>query len=59
MKTMGSLKGEKTESLGELETHVISFLDSYNGSSFDELYPLIYELIKQIPKFNIYGIDIT
>ncbi len=59
MKTRGSLKGEKTESLGELETHVISFLDSYNGSSFDDLYPLIYELIKQIPKFNIYGIDIT
>lgn len=59
MKTRGSLKGEKTESLGQLETDVIRFLDSYNGSHFDEIYPLIYELIKQIPKFNIYGIDIT
>ncbi|HPJ35071.1 MAG TPA: PEP-utilizing enzyme [Spirochaetota bacterium] len=59
MKTRGSLKGEKTESLGELETHVTGFLDSYNGEAFDELYPLMYELIKQIPKFNIYGIDIT
>jgi len=59
MKTRGSLKGEKTESLGQLETDVIQFLDTYNGSNFDEIYPLIYELIKQIPKFNIYGIDIT
>ncbi|HOK01412.1 MAG TPA: PEP-utilizing enzyme [Spirochaetota bacterium] len=59
LKTRGSLKGIKTESLGELETHVIKFLASYNGHDFEELYHLIYELIKQIPKFNIYGIDIT
>ncbi|MCL2156316.1 MAG: hypothetical protein FWH53_11670, partial [Leptospirales bacterium] len=59
IKTKGGLKGSKTESLGELETHVIEFLDSYDGDAFEELYSLIYELIRHIPKFNIYGIDIT
>ena len=59
IKTRGSLKGSKTESLGELETHVIEFLGCYDGSDFEELYALIYELIRHIPKFNIYGIDIS
>ncbi len=59
MKTRGSLKGKRTESLGALESDVIRFLDSYDGRDFEELYSLIYELIRQIPKFNIYGIDIT
>jgi phosphohistidine swiveling domain-containing protein len=59
IKTRGSLKGAQTESLGELETHVVEFLDCYDGKDFEELYSLIYELIRQIPKFNIYGIDIT
>ncbi len=59
IKTRGSLKGARTESLGELETHVIEFLSDYNGEGFEEIYPLIYELIRHIPKFNIYGIDIT
>ncbi len=59
LKTRGSLKGSKTESLGDLESSVIAFLDKYNGSDFEELYSIIYELIRLIPKFNIYGIDIT
>jgi len=59
MKTRGSLKGERTESLGSLEDDVILFLNSYNGQQFEEFYTLIYELIVQIPKFKIYGIDIT
>ncbi len=59
IKTRGSLKGSRTESLGELEIHVIEFLECYDGSNFEELYSLIYELIRHIPKFNIYGIDIT
>ncbi len=59
LKTRGSLKGAKTESLGDLESSVIGFLDQYNGTAFEELYSIIYELIRLIPKFNIYGIDIT
>ena len=59
IKTRGSLKGSKTESLGELETHVVEFLECYDGKDFEELYALIYELIRHIPKFNIYGIDIS
>ncbi len=58
-KTRGSLKGERTESLGELEKDVILFLNSYQGQQFENFYTLIYELIVQIPKFKIYGIDIT
>jgi len=59
LKTKGSLKGEKTESLGDLESSVVAFLDKYDGSAFEELYSIVYELIRLIPKFNIYGIDIT
>lgn len=59
IKTRGSLKGERTESIGELENHVISFLASYDGAAFEDVYGIIYELVRQIPKFNIYGIDIT
>ncbi|NLV66568.1 MAG: hypothetical protein GXY14_02725 [Spirochaetes bacterium] len=59
LKTRGSLKGERTESLGELETRVMEFLGSWDGTSFEIIYPLIYEMVRQIPKFNIYGIDIT
>ncbi|HPS58334.1 MAG TPA: PEP-utilizing enzyme [Spirochaetota bacterium] len=59
LKTRGSLKGERTESLGELETRVMEFLGSWDGKSFEVIYPIIYELVRQIPKFNIYGIDIT
>ncbi len=59
MKVRGSLRGERTESIGELEEDVILFLNSYGGQQFEEFYTLIYELIIQIPKFKIYGIDIT
>ncbi len=59
MKIRGALKGERTESIGELEDDVVLFLSSYRGQQFEELYTLIYELIIQIPKFKIYGIDIT
>ena len=59
LKTRGSLKGERTESIGELETNVTGFLAGYDGTAFDEIYPIIYEMVRQIPKFNIYGIDIT
>ncbi|MBN2108799.1 MAG: hypothetical protein JW832_15340, partial [Deltaproteobacteria bacterium] len=51
--------GRSTESIGDIETALIAFLDAYTGSGIEDLYGMLREIITQVPKFQIFGIDIT
>jgi len=55
----GDLRGQQTESIAELETAVIGFLEKFNGDEFEEIYPVIREIIRLTPKFFVFGIDIA
>lgn len=55
----GDLRGQQTESIAELETAVIGFLENFNGDEFEEIYPVIREIIRLTPKFFVFGIDIA
>lgn len=58
LRTTYALRGSRTESIAEIETQVIAFLNAYHGSSFPETYAVLHEIISLIPKFHIFGIDI-
>jgi phosphohistidine swiveling domain-containing protein len=53
------LKGSRTESVPDLELSIKNLLENYGGAEFEEIYPVIRELVRLIPKFQIFGIDIA
>ncbi len=53
------LKGSKTESIAQLELSIKDYLYHYDGTDFEEIYPVLRELVRLIPKFQIFGIDIA
>ncbi len=59
MRSRSYFSGRSTESIAELETALIAFLNSYSGAGLEELYGMLREIITQVPKFQIFGIDIT
>lgn len=59
LRTERQLKGEKTESIARLELSIKEYLRYYNGHDFEEVYPAVREMVRLIPKFQIFGIDIT
>ncbi len=59
MRSRSFYSGRSTESVGDIETALIAFLDAYTGAAIDDLYGILREIITQVPKFQIYGIDIT
>lgn len=54
-----SFTGKRTESIAELEPSIIRFFDAYQGNHFEELYSMLREIVTQIPKFHIFGINIS
>lgn len=59
MRSRSFFSGRSTESIGEIETSLIAFLDAYTGDDIDDLYGILREIITQVPKFQIFGIDIA
>ncbi len=59
IRTRHQLSGSRTEAISGLEATVVSYLNRYRGDDFEELYPLIREIVKHIPKFQIFGISIA
>jgi phosphohistidine swiveling domain-containing protein len=53
------LSGTSTESVAGLEESMAGFMESYDGRDFEEIYTLIREIIRHIPRFNLFDIDIT
>lgn len=53
------LKGSKTESIAQLEISIKEYLYHYDGRDFEAIYPILRELVRLIPKFQIFGIDIA
>jgi hypothetical protein len=59
MRSRSFFSGRSTESIAEIETALIVFLDAYAGTGIEEIYGFLREIITQVPKFHIFGIDIT
>jgi phosphohistidine swiveling domain-containing protein len=59
IRTGHHLKGSRTESVPDLEISIKEFLKNYKGADFEDIYPVIRELVRLIPKFQIFGIDIA
>jgi len=59
MRSRTFFTGRSTESIGDIETALIAFLDAYTGADIEDLYGILREIITQVPKFQIFGIDIT
>ncbi len=59
MRSRTFFSGRNTESIAEIETALISFLETYTGTGIEEIYGFLREIITQMPKFQIFGIDIT
>jgi len=59
MRSRSFFSGRSTESIAEIETALIAFLNSYAGAGIEDLYGMLREIITQVPKFRIFGIDIT
>ncbi len=53
------LSGTSTESVAGLEESMAGFMETYDGREFEEIYTLIREIIRHIPRFNLFDIDIT
>lgn len=53
------IRGARTESVAALELAFRDFFECYGGTDFEEIYPLLRELVRLIPKFQIFGIDIA
>ena len=58
LRTKHAYSGRRTESIAELETSLISFLNSCRDDCFQEAYSILREIIALIPKFHIFDIDI-
>ena len=58
MRSRSFFSGRSTESIAEIETALIAFLDAYTGADIEDLYGILREIITQVPKFQIFGIDI-
>ncbi len=59
IRTHPNLRARKTESIPEMESGITAFLNNYNGENFEEIYSILREVIRHIPKFHVFNIDIT
>jgi len=59
IRTVPHFRAGKTESIGQIEADLTDFLNRYSGKDFEQIYPVLRELIRHIPKFQIFGIDIA
>ena len=59
IRTNPQVRGKQTESISGVESSVIEFLNGYRGENFEEIYSVLREFIRHIPKFHVFDVNIS